>query len=54
MSNEIGVQTIRKQQKTAPMKSDPRRIAEQIAEKLHEAGFGCIILSPCDVASPRQ
>jgi len=44
MSNEIGVQTIRKQQKAAPMESDPRRIAEQIAQKLREAGFGCVIV----------
>ena len=44
MSNEIGVQTIREQQKTAPPENDPRRVAEQIAQKLREAGFDCVIV----------
>jgi hypothetical protein len=38
--------TARKQQKVAPIESDPRRIAEKIAEKLSEAGFSCVILNP--------
>ena len=38
--------TAGKQQKVAPIESDPQRIAEKIAEKLSEAGFSCVILDP--------
>jgi hypothetical protein len=52
MSDEIGfgsfgsvslVPTL--QQSTALIESDPERIAEYIVDKLHKAGFGCIVFS---------
>ncbi len=49
MSDEIGFGSVSLvptlQQSTAPIESDPGRIAEYIVDKLHKAGFGCILFS---------
>ncbi len=49
MSDEIGFGSVSLvptlQQSTAPIESDPGRIAEYLVDKLHKEGFGCILFS---------
>ncbi len=49
MSDEIGFESVSLvptlQQSTAPIQSDSGRIAEYLVDKLHKAGFGCILFS---------